>query len=309
VSRRVPAYVRNAAPLIRELVCALKGLDEPAAGSLLIPDSEADWGLRLFGLGPLLFLLYMHLECDDFVMPRIARRGSAELLAEVGWVTGVDDEGMAVYDPRRLSTVTLRRQESRWGIADVNPAPLDQPVTMSEAQGLLKQVIDKGEGQNPLWFAYGVLTGAFQLKRMGREPLDEVEELFVAGMQESSFGLPEIIRAVRLWREFKRLGTRSYHRPQVYAAAVEYIMVLFGFYGDAQSCLGERYGVSSSSISATWREIETALGLSQFDSRYSLHADPGAPLEAMLRQRGEEPPPPTPLGIGRGSRSHDTVLH
>jgi hypothetical protein len=309
VSPQVPAYVRDAAPLIRELVCALKGLDEAAAETLLIPDSEADWGLRLFGLGPLLFLLYMYLECDDFVIPRFARRGPAERLAEVGWVTGTDDKGRALYDPRRISTVTLRRHESHWEIADVNPAPLDHPVTVSEAQGLLKQVIDKGEGQNPLWFAYGVLTGAFQLKRMGREPLDEVEESFVAGMQESSFGLPEIIRAVRLWREFKRLATPSYRRPEVYAAAVEYIMVLFGFYGDSQLSVGERYGVSSSSISARWREIEEALGLSQFDSRYSVHADPGAPLEAMLRQRGEEVPPPTPLGIGRGSRSHDTVLH
>ena len=92
----------------------------------------------------------------------------------------------------------------------------------------------------------------------------------------------------------------------MYAAAVEYVMTLFGFYGDSQVEIAERYGVSPSSISSKWHEIERALSLSQFDRRYSVHEDPGAGLETMLRQQGMEPPPPLPLGVGRGARTYDT---
>lgn len=300
-----PAYAKETGPAVRKLIQALRDRDALAVEHLLIPDSEAEWGFRLFGLGPLLFMLYMHLECAEFVLPRFARRRDGEVLAEVGWVIGKDEDGRAVYDPRRLSTVTLGRYDEGWGVSDVNPGPLDDSTTISKAQDALKRAMEEGDGANPLWFPWGVLTGAFQLKRLGREPLDEVEELFVEGMERSSFGVPEIVRAVRMWREFKGRADPRYHRPETYAAAVEYIMVLFGFYGDSQSAIAERYGVSASSISSKWREIESTLALSQFDGRYSVHPDPGAPLEAMLRQRGEKPPPPVPLGIGRGARSHD----
>lgn len=305
MSGQLPAYAKETGPLVRRLVQALQDQDEAAVAPLLVPDSEADWSLRLFGMGPLIFLLYMHLECQDFVLPRFAKRGQEEVWVEVAWVTGIGEDGRAAYDPRRLSTVTVRRQDEHWGISDVNPSPLDDPATVNKAQDVLKEVLEEGRGGNPVWFPWGVLTGAFQLKRLGREPLDEVEELFVKGMEESNFGVPEIIRALRLWREFKGKAAPSSHRPEVYAAAVEYIMVLFGFYGDSQAVIGERYGVSASSISARWREIESTLALSQFDSRYSVHPDPGASLEAMLRRRGEEPPAPLPLGLGRGSRVYD----
>lgn len=303
---QLPAYAQATNPLVRELLRALKDQDERAIAPLLMPDSEADWAFRLFGMGPLIFLLYMHLENDEFVVARFGRRGSQEVFAEVGWVTGVDDDGRARYDPRRVSTVKMRRHENDWRVNDVNPAPLDKLIYVSRAQEVLRQVVQEGRGREPLWFPLGVLTGAFQLKRLGHEPLDDVERLFVAGMEDSEFGVPEIGRAVRMWREFRQRANPIFRRPGIYAAAVEYIMVLFGFYRDSQASIAERYGVSPSSVSSRWREIEDILRLSQFDSRYSVHEDPGAGLEAMLRGRGEEPPPAVPLGTGRGARQYDT---
>ena len=300
MSNRLPAYAQETSPAVGEFVRALKDQDESAVPLLLMPESEADWAFRLFGMGPLIFLLYMHLECDHFVLPRFARCGS-EVLVELGWMTGEDEEGRATYDPRRVSTLMMKRLDTGWRVCDVSPGPLDDRVSVSKAQEVLGQVLREGRGREPLWFPLGVLTGAFQLKRLGREALDEVERLFVSGMEDSEFGVPEIVRAVRLWREFKRTAQPGYRRPEVYAAAVEYIMVLFGFCGDSQVSIGERYGVSPSSISSKWREIEAALGLSQFDARYSVHEDPGAGLESMLRQRGEQPPLQLPLGTGRGA--------
>lgn len=307
MSHELPVYAQETASIVRHFVQALKVQDEAAIAPLLMPDGEADWAFRMFGMGPLIFFLYMHLECDTFVLPRFGRRGRNEVLAEVGWVTGADGEGRAVYDPRRVSTLTLGHYEGTWLIADVNPGPLDVPVSVPQAQDLLMRVAEEGRGGDPLFFPHGVLTGAFQLKRLGTEPLDDVETLFVRGMETSEFGVPEVIRAVRLWREFKERAQPRYRRPQAYAAAVEYIMVLFGFYRDSQADIAERYDVSPSSISSKWLEIERVMGLSQFDPRYSIHQDPGAGLEAMLRQRGEEPPPPVPLGTGRGGRSYDTT--
>lgn len=308
MSDQLPSYAQQASPVVRELVGALKELDEGAIARLLVPESEAEWAFRIFGVGPLLFLLFMHLECEEFVLPRFARRGPQEVLAEVGWVTGVDEEGRARYDPRRVSTVKLQRREGNWRISDVNPAPLDHQISVSEAQELLARAMQEGRGAEPLVFPWGVITGAFQLKRLGSEPLDQVERLFVEGMEHSEFGVPEIIRAVRLWREFKERASPTYRRPEVYAAAVEYVMTLFGFYGDSQVRIAERYGVSPASISSKWHEIERALSLSQFDRRYSVDEDPGVGLEAMLRQQGVDPPPPVPLGTGRGVRTYDFSL-
>ena len=200
MSDQLPSYAQQASPVVRELVGALKELDEGAIARLLVPESEAEWAFRIFGVGPLLFLLFMHLECEEFVLPRFARRGPQEVLAEVGWVTGVDEEGRARYDPRRVSTVKLQRREGNWRISDVNPAPLDHQISVSEAQELLARAMQEGRGAEPLVFPWGVITGAFQLKRLGSEPLDQVERLFVEGMEHSEFGVPEIIRAVRLWR-------------------------------------------------------------------------------------------------------------
>jgi len=308
VSDQLPSYAQQASPVVRELVGALKELDEGAIARLLVPESEAEWAFRIFGVGPLLFLLFMHLECEEFVLPRFARRGPQEVLAEVGWVTGVDEEGRARYDPRRVSTVKLQRREGNWRISDVNPAPLDHQISVAEAQELLARAVQAGRGAEPLVFPWGVITGAFQIKRLGSEPLDQVERLFVEGMEHSEFGVPEIIRAVRLWREFKERASPTYRRPEVYAAAVEYVMTLFGFYGDSQVRIAERYGVSPASISSKWHEIERALSLSQFDRRYSVDEDPGVGLEAMLRQQGVDPPPPVPLGTGRGVRTYDFSL-
>ena len=306
MSNHLPPYAQATSPLVSGLLRALKDQDQRAVAPLLMPGSEADWAFRLFGMGPLIFLLYMHLENDEFVVARFGRRGSQEVFAEVGWVTGVDDDGRARYDPRRVSTVKMRRHENDWRVNDVNPAPLDKPVSVSRAQEVLRQVVEEGRGREPLWFPLGVLTGAFQLKRLGHEPLDDVERLFVAGMEDSEFGVPEIVRAVRMWREFRERANPISRRPEVYAAAVEYIMVLFGFYGDSQASIGRRYGVSPASISSKWHEIERVLVLSQFDGRYSIHDDPGAGLEAMLRARGEDLPPAVPLGTGRGARPYDT---
>jgi len=306
VSDQLPSYAQHASPVVRELVGALKKLDEGAIARLLVPESEAEWAFRLFGMGSLLFLLFMHLECEQFVMPRFARRGLEEVLAEVGWVTGVDEEGRARYDPRRVSTVKLQRYEGSWRISNVSPGPLDHQISVLEAQELMARAVQEGRGADPLGFPWGVLTGAFQLKRLGSEPLDQVETLFVEGMEDSEFGVPEIIRAVRLWRQFKESASPTYRRPEVYAAAVEYVMTLFGFYGDSQVQIAERYGVSPSSVSSKWQKIERTLSLSQFDRRYSVYEDPGAGLEAMLRQQGVDPPPPVPLGTGRGVRTYDT---
>jgi hypothetical protein len=141
--------------VVRELVGALQRLDEGAIAHLLVPESEAEWAFRLFGMGPLLFLLFMHLEGEEFVMPRFARCGPEEVLVEVGWVTGVDEEGKARYDPRRVSTVRVQRHEGGWRISDVSPAALDRHISMLEATNYWRGRWREGAAQS-LWGFPGV---------------------------------------------------------------------------------------------------------------------------------------------------------
>jgi len=141
-----PPYAKETAPVARRLVSAVKELDESAIRPLLMPDSEADWAIRLFGLGPLVFLLYLHLECDQFVLPRFGRRSQREVVVEIGWVVGEDEAGCAIYDPRRVSTLTVHRREENWRVADSNPAPLDAPISVPQALDALKQVVEEGRG-------------------------------------------------------------------------------------------------------------------------------------------------------------------
>jgi len=156
---------------------------------------------------------------------------------------------------------------------------------------------------------YGaLLAGAVQFQRVGPEELDDVETLFVEGMQERMFGLQEIVIAVRLWRDFKRRASPTYRKPEVYAAAVEYIMILLGFYKGSQTGVGKDYGVSAATVASKYKEIEQRLGIYQYDERYSIHEDPSAPFRAMWKELGVKGPPKIPLGAGRPGKGFDMRL-
>jgi hypothetical protein len=294
MAEEVPPLVQEIWAATQAFVAALETEDAQTIKGLLVPRSEAGLAYGLFGFGPLRILLGLHWGYPGYALVRVGRKTEKTVLAEIRWLVG-QEEGESAVGKDIRSTITWRRYRRKWRGEAINPAPMDDPLTLPIAQEML-DLLDEEQDE---WLPYAVLAGAVQFKRLGSEELDDVESLFVPGMQARLFGLQEIVIAVRLWRDFKRRAGPTYRKPEVYAAAVEYIMLLLGFYEGSQKEIGEHYGVSAATVGSKHKEIEHRLGIHQYDERYSLREDPNAPFRAMWKEMGVKGPPKIPLGAGR----------
>ncbi|HID88079.1 MAG TPA: hypothetical protein EYP55_12030 [Anaerolineae bacterium] len=302
MAEELPSLVQEIWAATQAFMEAVQTEDAQAIGDLLVPRSEAGLAYGLFGFGPLGILLGLHLGYPGYALVRLGQKGENIALAEIGWLTG-EEEGEPIIDTDLLSTITWRRYRRKWRVEAINPAPMDNPLTLPVAREMLDELDEEDD-----WLPYALLAGAVQFQRVGPEELDDVETLFVEGMQERMFGLQEIVIAVRLWRDFKRRASPTYRKPEVYAAAVEYIMILLGFYKGSQTGVGKDYGVSAATVASKYKEIEQRLGIYQYDERYSIHEDPSAPFRAMWKELGVKGPPKIPLGAGRPGKGFDMRL-
>jgi hypothetical protein len=281
-------------PLFVEAVLGEEESDDLAA--MLVPNRNVDLAYRLFGYVPLYFLLGGHLRCGAFAMPRIGQhQETGEVRVEIVWARDQDELQRRVFRSDAFFTITLRQYRRKWRVQDINPAPADAPVALCQVRERIEEI----DEQSGYWLPYNLLAGNLQVERRGTEQLDDVESLFVPSMQEVGFGLWELTSALRLWRDFKKKAKPSYRKPGVYAAAVEYAMVLFGFYEGSQAEIGEAYGVSAGTVGTKFQEIERALNLCQYDERYSQMEDPSAPFRTLWRQIGVKGPPKMRLGGSR----------
>jgi hypothetical protein len=280
--------------LFVEAVLGEEDSDDLAA--MLVPNRNVDLAYRLFGYVPLYFLLGGHLLCGTFAMPRMGQhQETGEVRVEIVWIRDQDELQRPAFRSDAFFTITLRPYRRKWRVQDINPAPADAPVTLRQ----VRERIEEMDEQSGYWLPYNLLAGTLQVERRGTEQLGDVESLFVPSMQEVGFGLWELTSALRLWRDFKKKANPSYRKPGVYAAAVEYAMVLFGFYEGSQAEIGEAYGVSGGTVGTKFREIERALNLYQYDERYSQVEDPSAPFRALWKQIGVKGPPKMRLGGSR----------
>lgn len=268
---------------------AVTSQNEEAVSALSVQNSEVDLIYRIFGFAPLIFLMKGHLKQATLTASRAAwdRETGENVRAEVTWV---NEQGQPAPDGR--VTFHLQWMQPGWRVARIRPIGLNTRLGVEEAREMFKAQ----EGDSS---AIGLVAGTVQVKREGPEELDDVEEHFVAGMQEHRFGLPEIVTAVRVWRDFRAQAQPRYRKPEGYAAAVEYIVRLLGLYAGSLAQAGEDYGVSKSTVSANYREIRDELNIVQFDPRYPLVDDPMSELAAAQGEMGEGGPPAIPLGFGR----------
>ncbi len=269
---------------VQEFVRALQRQD-PTVQRWLYPQSEAHILLDLYGEEALLTLLKDYLERDRFIplrsSPVPGQKGPLRLL-EIGWVKG---EGGRPGAEERV-TLRLRRVRRRWQVEDIWPSPLDALLTVEQARELL----NREERADP---AVLFIAGTSRVALEGCGELDDVEMLFVLGMDQEGFSPREIVRAVRLWRDFIRLGRPAYRKPALYAAAVHYALSLLGHYGDTRRSIADYYGVSARGLGMRFAEMEKRLGLVHFDPRYSVFSPPEAWKESW---QAAGRPWPVPLG-------------
>jgi len=90
------------------------------------------------------------------------------------------------------------------------------------------------------------------------QPEDEVEQLLITKMK-GHYAPWQIDKAVGIWRDFKQKHKSLRGKPEGWAAGVEYFINLFGFINMTQTEIGDRYGISASTVGKRYREIADEL--------------------------------------------------
>jgi hypothetical protein len=246
---------------IQEFIPALQRHD-PTLRRWLVPQSDAALLLDLYGEEGLLTLLKDYRAKERFILLRTAalpREEGHVRLAEIAWA----DPGKAPPTQQDRVTLRLRKVRRRWLVEDLWPAALDAPPTVDQARA------DWAEQEEHADPAAIFLAGAATTPLEGCGELDDVETLFVLGMDARGYSPREVIRAVRLWRDFRECRP-SYRQPAAFAAAVEYIFSLLGLYGDtSRQRIAAEYGVKPGSLGQRFAQVRDCLGLVFFDQRYS----------------------------------------
>jgi len=247
---------------IREFILGLQRHD-PTIRRWIAAQSNADLLLDIYGEEGLLTLLKEYREQEDMILLRIAavpqEKGPVRQ-AEIAWVAGKRSP------PRREDRVSLqlRKVRRRWQVEDIWPTPLDAALTIDQARALVAR---QEEHADP---AAVFLAGAMATPPEGCGALDDVETLFVLGMASRGYSPREVVRAVRLWRDFGQATPPSYRRPAPLAAAVEYAFSLLGLYGEcSQRQIAAAYGVPVGSVGRCFAQLRGSLGLVFGDPRYS----------------------------------------
>ncbi len=99
------------------------------------------------------------------------------------------------------------------------------------------------------------------------QPEDEVEQLLMQNMKE--YYTPwQIEEAVEIWRDFKKQHKSIRGKPEGWAAGVEYFINQFGFIYMTQTEIGDRYGISASTVGKRYREIaDELMGYGEVDEK------------------------------------------
>ncbi len=266
----------------QEFVLATRRGD-PTLRNWLLPAGDATLLLDIYGEAALLTLMREYREKDQIVLVRgSAGPGKTVHRIEAAWTQGPKQP----FTAEDIFTLQLRRVRRKWLVEDLWPGRMEKRPNLDQVRTV---VAEMGERTEP---ALLFLAGALPLPQEGTGELDDVEMLFVAGMDAHSFSPLEVIRAVRMWRDYREQAQPAYRQPALYAAAVEYLICLLGFYEDTLKSIAEYYGVPARSIRERADAIRDCLQVVYFDPRYS--AVEGTPaLKEAWTARGL--PWPTPL--------------
>jgi hypothetical protein len=259
-------------PVVEALIKATLAEDAAAARPLLAPDGQAAQALELFGL-----------QVFDILLKTVLGRGS------LGLVRAVETEnGRYVHleyawpDPAQESNsftaadvvaVTLTRRGAAWRVVDINPAAIDVPLTGARARGVLVSgqfVADTDKAPAEPWvLPIALYAGSLQLPLQEAALNDAVEELLLPGLQHRTYGMISILKARRLWRDFKEAAEPSLDKPAGWAAAAEFIISEQDMREATQAAVGKHYNVGLAAIVPRIKQIKKTLQIEGLDERYT----------------------------------------
>lgn len=161
------------------------------------------------------------------------KRWVDEPLPSLGGRTPREASRMPQY---RRKLMELFKQLEQSAIRLAEEKGFDEPIDLDE----IRQILNLDESLDSV------------------EPEDEVEQLLITNMKHCYVPW-QIDEAIEIWRDFKKKHKSLRGKPEGWAAGVEYFINQFGFINMTQTEIGDRYGISASTVGKRYREIADEL--------------------------------------------------
>lgn len=262
-----------------ELLDNLAARDLAAVAAACVPGGPAAIIFEVFGVLPLGWFFGFHLPSHEIAYNRM-RISPAKVELEACRDLGEEEGGKIFY------TYEMRLYRGTWRLWSVLPLKLEQ--TFEDTFFV-----------DPILYEYLDGTRICPVEPGG--PHDEVEELLATELPASNFGLWWQATAIRIWRDFVRAAKPTIKRPEEWAAAVEYIMVLLEHRDGTQKTVAANYGVSVNALATRYKEIVARLKIVEQDERYTQWSESHRRLiESSLALGVPKRQLQFPLGAGRG---------
>lgn len=259
-------------PVVEKLIEATLAEDAATMRTLLTEDGQAATMLDLFDVYVYDILLKTVLGREQLGVTRAVETENGRLIhIEYAWPEPGSEQNS--YTANDLVTVTVTQVDGKWRIVNVNPSTIDLPLTGGRARGLIatgQTLSDEGKMPGESWILPFALYGGLLKMNVREEALaDPVEELFIPGMQERSYGVMALLNGRSLWRDFKAANQPKLDKPAAWAAAVEFIMSELELRNLTQAAVAKHYQIPLSKMVPRMKQIKKVLDIQKNDDRYA----------------------------------------
>lgn len=259
-------------PIVEQLIEATLAENGDAIAGLVLPGEQAAEMLDLFGFSVFDILLKTVLGRGSLGLTRAIETENGRFVhIEYAWPE--PEAAKNSFTATDIVTVTLTRVEENWRIVEVNPSGIDMPITGPRARGLLassKTLSEKDKVPSEPWILpFALYGGMLQIPLRSEAIADDVEALFLPGLQHRTYGVMALIRGRRLWRDFKAAAQPALDKPAGWAAALEFIMSEQNMRSQTQAAVGKLYKTNLSTMVPRIKQIKKALNISGQDERYT----------------------------------------
>lgn len=259
-------------PTVEQVIGATLDEDGEKIGTLLVPGEQAAMMLEFFGFQVFDVLLKTVLGRGSLAVTRAIETDNGRyILIEYTWPEpGAEANSYTAAD---VVTTTLTQLDGAWKIVEINPAAADLPLTGPRARGVLattQALTESGKVPSEPWILpIALYGGALQIPILETAMEDEVEQLFLPGMQHRTYGVMSLIRARALWRQFKEKATPNLADPAGWAAAVEFIMNEQNRREQTQAAVRKYYEINLSMMVPRVKQIKKILNIQGQDERFT----------------------------------------
>lgn len=259
-------------PTVEQLIQGVLSEDADAIAAALHPRGSAVALYDMFDRYVFELILKTVLGRQNLSVTRAIESddGKAVHLELVWPEPGVGDGSYTAAD---LVAVKLRKYRQKWLVSDINPAAVDLPLTEARAAAILansKALNPDGDLPREPWLLpVALYGGALQITLRENGIGDEIERLFLGGMQKRGYGLLSLLGARRVWRDFIKKGAPDIGEREKWAAAVEFIANEQAMRELTQAAVANFYGVKMTAIAGPVGQIKKKLNIRGLDERYT----------------------------------------